>query len=289
MPSEAWNPETRRGRRRLGFVLLVVLVVLLGAGIGTLVSDGPSPGVEPPVVTVTPTETPTDTATPTDGAPTDGTPTDGTPTATPDGDDSDGDGSGTGGDADTGDSGGNGSGSDSGSGGGSGGGSGSSGGGSGGGSGPAVSLQTVGSTAILNYDHVAPDQAGRDAVRLRNAGSQAGRLSVADVAVTDAENGLVGPEAAVDNSPDEGELSRNVFVIVEVQYPNGSVGSLSGTGDGARPLSAIADEPDPATGGSLGPGEEATVVFDWHVPARTGNEIQSDSATVDVTFGLEST
>lgn len=288
-------------------MLVVFLLVALGAGIGTLVGDDPpTDDGDPPVVTLTPTETPTggsggvpsgpatpsDTATPTetpDGA---GTPA---PTETPnetatptddgrDDDDRDGD------DRDDDDDDRNSDGGTSGSGGGGTAGgseSGGSGGSGGDGSTPAVRLEAVGPTTILNYDGVAPEDTGRDEVRLRNSGNREARLAIADVNVTDRENGVLGPEAALGDTGADGELSEHVSLVVEAHFPDGTVDYLYGTSiDDPRSLAAIGDASDAAESRSLGPGESATVAVDWHVPATTGNEIQSDSTEVGVTFEL---
>ncbi|WP_247008323.1 hypothetical protein [Halorientalis litorea] len=159
------------------------------------------------------------------------------------------------------------------------------GGGGGGQSGGSVALRAVGSGVLFQYDGVAPGDSGREHLVLRNAGTQPGELVVADVRVEDFENGIVGPEAGVDTSPNAGELSEAVEVVVSVRYPDGTTEYLYGTGQGAKPLAAIADA-DPADGEQLGPGTEAEVVVDWQVPASTGNEIQSDALTVDVRFQL---
>lgn len=252
----------RLNRRRVAIVLLLLLA-LLGLGVGTLV-DGPD-DTQPPVVDVTPTP-PTTTAPP-PGTPPDATPTppdDGTPTpppttptppttAPPDGD-------GTGG-----------------------------GGGSGAGSGTPVTLQTEGSSAILQYTDLKPGDAGRDAITLRNAGSVSARLDIADISVTDDENGIVAAEAPVDTPGNGGELSEHVMVVIEVTYPDGTTEYFYDTGLGARSLSDLAGETGPATGRELDPGQEATIAFDWHVPTATGNVIQSDSADFTVDFRLQST
>lgn len=272
------------------FVLLLLLLVVLGAGIGALVDDETGEG--PPVVTVTPTETPadggdetttetpteptspteTETETPSDG---DSTPATDTPTATatPTDDEDD---AGSGGSSGSGGSGGSS-------------GSGGSGSGGDGGASPSVRLETVGSTAILNYSHVAPEDSGRDTVVLRNGGTRAATLSIANVSVTDHENGIVPPEAAVDSTPEDGELSEYVMLVVEARGPDGTAEHLYGTDpDNPRSLRAIGAESDPAETHRLGPDEEATITVDWHIPGSTGNVIQSDGAEVGVTFRLYS-
>lgn len=161
-------------------------------------------------------------------------------------------------------------------------------GGGGGQSAGSVALRAVGSGVLFQYDTVAPGDGDRERLVLRNAGTQPGKLVVADVRVEDAENGIVGPEATVDNSPDAGELSEAVEVVVSVRYPDGTTEYLYGTERGAKPLATIADA-GAVDGEQLGPGTEAEVVVDWQVPASTGNEIQSDALTVDVRFQLRAT
>lgn len=248
-------------RRRVA-ILLLFFVALLGLGVGTLV-DGPD-DTQPPVIEATPTP-PTTTAPP-PGTPPDTTPTppdDGTPSpppttptpptaAPPDGD-------------------------------------GSGGGGSGAGGGSPVTLETAGSSAILQYGALKPSDAGSDTITLRNAGSVPARLDITDITVTDDENGIVPAEAPVDSPGDGGELSDHVMVVIEVTYPDGTTEHAYATDLGARSLSDLAGISSPATGRELDPGAEATVTFDWHVPAGTGNEIQSDSADFTVDFRLRTT
>ncbi|MFB6143461.1 MAG: hypothetical protein ABEJ30_08995 [Halorientalis sp.] len=148
-----------------------------------------------------------------------------------------------------------------------------------------VDLRTVGSAVLFDYLNVAPGDGGRERLVLRNAGDRTGRLVAANVTVTDAENGIVGPEADVDDSPDAGELSRAVEVTVRVRYPDGTTAFLYGTGDGPRTLAAVADA-GASAGRDLGPEEEATVVVDWSIPATTDNEIQSDELEARLVFAL---
>lgn len=282
--STPWESKSDGRRWRLLALALVVLLVLVGAGIGTLVSEDSPDDSDVPVVTVTPTATTSDgggdpsagTATPTETGPSTDvgtpsateTPTDDSPdgTDTPDEDDRNDD------DRNDEDRAG------------SGGGSGGSG---GGGPTPTVTLEAVGPTALLDYDDVAPEDSGRDEVRVQNAGTREARLSVADVNVTDHENGIVGSEEPVDSTPEDGELSDHVMLVVEAHFPDGTTDYLFGTSPGSpRSLAAVGGESDQAETDLLGPDQEATIAFDWHVPASTGNEVQSDGAEVDVTFQL---
>lgn len=257
----------RLNRRRLA-LLVLLLLALIGLGVGTL-TDGPAGPDGPPVVDVTPTPptaTPgppgTDTPTPPDdGTPTppdDDTPPPSPPTTAPPAEDGDGDGGGGGA-------------------------------GAGGGTASPVTLEAAGSTAILQYSDLKPGDAGSDGITLRNAGTVPARLDIADLNVTDRENGIVAAEAPVDTPGNGGELSEHVMVDIEVTYPDGTTEHFYNTGTGPRSLADLAAVGSPSTGQTLAPGEQATVTFDWHVPSATGNVIQSDGADFTVDFRLRTT
>ncbi|MHB9288143.1 hypothetical protein ACKVMT_14025 [Halobacteriales archaeon Cl-PHB] len=260
--------DGRLNRRRKVAILLVFLLVVLGAGIGTFALDPTQE--DPPVIeatpvptTPTPTETPggpTPTATPSGTAtpttttppPTSTAPT--PPTATV----------GTTATATATSS-------------------------AGGGSDAPVSLETVGSSALMDYDALSPGDSGSESVVFRNGGGEPGRLAITNVTVDDAENGIVGPESDVDSTPNEGELSDHVMVVVTVEYENGTTQHLYDTDNGARSLAALANETATADAGVLDAGRQATLTFEWSLPSATGNEIQSDGATFAVDFQLAET
>jgi hypothetical protein len=151
-----------------------------------------------------------------------------------------------------------------------------------------VRLAVAGTSARLTYADVVPGSGDRATLQLANTGNGTGRLLVTNVTVRDEENGRSEAESAVDDTPDVGELSEHVHVVIEVHDADGTVTYLYGTESGARSLADIGESPGPEPAGVLAPGEEATVVVDWEIPAETGNEIQSDIATFDLTFGIRS-
>jgi len=269
--------------RRWLLLLLVLLLVILGVGVGGLPGgQDRQPSPTPAVSMSTPTPTPTPIGSGTGGSdgstgddrgttPTDETetPTESGPTTTPEGPDDEEPTTST---PRTGD-----------------GGSGGSGSGGGDGTGSAVALQTAGSSARIQYANVAPGEGGRERFVVENVGNGSGRLSMTEVAVRDVENGVGESEAVVDDSPHTGELSSHVLVVLEVHHSDGSVHSLYGTGSGARSLASLGAVNGADDAGVLGPGERAELVVDWRVPASTGNEIQSDGVTFDLTVGLAST
>ncbi|WP_226023126.1 hypothetical protein [Halomicrobium salinisoli] len=305
MPDEAGEGDNRR--RRLLLLLLVAALVAIGTGVGGLeLTDGP--GSDPPTVDVTPVptdrspgETPTATAVPTPGETASGTtdrptpsetatatgtvtsdsPTAGTSTSERattearggDADEDDGDGSGSPdtdtatptpaitegtGEDDAGD----------------------------GGAGDGVSLAVEGSAAFVQLSGAEPGSEGRGRVRVRNAGDAAGRLAVAAVTVEDRENGIVEPERAVDDSPDEGELSEHLRIAL---LAGDGETAVIGTGSDPVPLAAAASSDEPFRGPRLGSGEATTLVLRWRLPAETGNEVQSDGVAVTFEFRLRTT
>lgn len=272
--------EEDRDRRRLLLLLAAAAVVLVGAGIGWVQLPGP-PDRGPPTVEVTPgpaTPTPSPTPEPTDATPREESPTGlrtesppgttvppsptptpsatrtPTDTATPAGDgEANGDGDRNrdrrrdrGGSA-------------------------------------GASLSVEGSSTFVRLSATEPGSTGRERVRVRNAGDAAARLVVADVTVEDRENGVVGPEAAVDNSPSEGELSEHLRIALAT---DGGATDVVGTASNPIPLAAVAASGEYA-GPVLGPGERTTLRLTWTLPPETGNVVQSDGVAFDVRFRLQ--
>ena len=149
-----------------------------------------------------------------------------------------------------------------------------------------LELTFDGDSVIFDYQGVAPGQTGTETVTLANEGAAAGNLSIATIAAVDVENGIVGGEVAVDETPNEGELSSHLRLGLSITYSNGTTVALFGTGDGPRPVAALAAIENRSASGRLQPGESATVTVSWVLPASTGNEVQSDEVVVDVTFEL---
>jgi len=277
--------------RRLLLLILAILLVIIGIGIGGLPEDDGSESTRPLDISVTtPTPTPTppgggggvaseptdvssdggsaeSTQTPDKSTPTEAETPQEPPTQTPQ----------TARDED--------------SGGGSGGGGGTGGGSGGGSAGEGQdrpSLTPVGgSDARIQYANLAPGDDGQERLILENAGNGSGDLSLTNVIVrADAENGVTDPEAAIDNSPNEGELAENLLLKLRVNRTDEPDTYLSETGAGPQTLAALANEGRSDHVGVLDPGERVEIVVDWRVPASTGNEIQSDGVVFDLAFTL---
>ncbi|WP_181686290.1 hypothetical protein [Halorhabdus salina] len=283
--------DESRSRRRIALLLLVAVVVLFGAGIGTITIFGPdgdteTPTGEPgttPTSTVTANSTVTTTATPTNGTTADTptsttTPVGVTPTTTqgetetvqgtetstptptrtatvtPTRTESDSAGAGGGGDGGTSDD------------------------------QATVSLDAPDDATLLQTQNVVPGQSGAETVTLTNGGQQAGTIRLATVTVTDHENGIVGPEASVDDSPTEGELSEAVEVKLTFEYPDGERVIVAGSSSSYVSLSSLSGTAAPNK--TVEPGQSVTVELDWRIDESVGNEIQSDGTTFDAVFEL---
>ncbi|WP_459191329.1 hypothetical protein [Halosimplex sp. J119] len=146
-----------------------------------------------------------------------------------------------------------------------------------------VALTTPADATLLRASGVVPGEGGTSRLVLRNEGSAAGRLGIANFSHADEENGITSAEAAVDDSPDEGELSEAVRVRLSMQFSDGRTVRVVGR-DRFVPLADV--EASNRTYGTIQPGEAATVVLEWRVPAEAGNEIQSDGLRFDIAFGL---
>lgn len=267
--------------KRLLALLVLFVVVVIGAGVGTLglTSDGPTPDrpdIEttpvPPEPTATPegggperTETPADADGSGSGPPVDDlTETASTPTPTDsdsdDGADGPADGSVDGG----GDSGGSG----------------------GDGDGGGVSLETRGTTVLLQSTAFAPGDTATGTVDVRNSGSTAGTLGVSNVTVTDDENGLEEPERAVGDTRATGELSDHLQVRLWITDANGTREYLVGSASATETMASLDGTSERGTRAVAG-GDTATLGIEVTLPAATGNEVQSDRVELTVPLVLE--
>ncbi|MFW5949994.1 MAG: hypothetical protein ACOCR6_01425 [archaeon] len=238
----------RRSRRRFALLLLVGLLVLFGAGIGgiTLFDSGVTPTDD----NTSTTASPPDPSTTTVKTPSTQT----TPSATTvDTDDETGTPRGDGGTPDD---------------------------------RATVSLDTPGDATIMAIGDVVPGDAGTNRLVLENTGRESGTLRIAETTVVDHENGIVEAEAAVDDSPDEGELSDAITVRMRFRYSDGEDAIVVGSNSSFVPLASMNATAPPEQ--MVAPGERVIVEIEWRIDQTAGNEIQSDSTTFDVVFELSS-
>ncbi|MDS0223135.1 hypothetical protein NDI54_17460 [Haloarcula sp. S1AR25-5A] len=300
-----FRDEDGNYNKRFIGLLLLILFVIIGAGVGTIgltSDDDPAPGrpdIELTPVPAEPTPTPTpaetepsqpETSTESGGSgsppPSDLVNETPTPTSTPALTDSLPDDSATGETTDE-PSGGVGGGSSDSNGGSAGGGGGAAGGG-GDDSGTAgnLSLETQGSAVLLEVGELAPGETESGSVVVRNSGSDAGTLGVADVNVTDDENGLREPERALGDTAATGELSDHLAVKLWITYANGTTEYLAGSATSSVTLSSLDGASEQGTR-AVGGGDQATVEIEVTLPMSTGNEVQSDRVELTVPFVLQ--
>ncbi|QKY18930.1 hypothetical protein B4589_000545 [Halolamina sp. CBA1230] len=136
---------------------------------------------------------------------------------------------------------------------------------------------------------IEPGSSGTNTVPIRNRGSGSGTLSLSSVSILSFENGRTGPESAVDATGGDpgrgaGELQNALELRLSIERADGSRVWVFGDGTAFRPIGALAD--GPLSLGRLASDERVELVVEYRLPGSTGNEVQTDSITVDVWFTL---
>jgi len=138
---------------------------------------------------------------------------------------------------------------------------------------------------FLSETGIAPGDSGTATMTVANAGSVTGYVDVEVASVTNAENGCAGNENSVDNSCGDpgqglGELQDNLET--EAYFQNGP--TLWGP-------TTVAVEPNAGdvydVDYTLSGGASDQFVLDWSLPAGTGDEAQTDSLSIQLTFRLD--
>lgn len=137
---------------------------------------------------------------------------------------------------------------------------------------PGGSSGTV--TVQTGDEHVYPGYSKTANIELKNAGNIGGTLTVTINNINDLENGIVEPEADLDQTSDKGELSGSIYVTIK-------------EGDNTLVDNILLKEVSDKDLGDLAAGETKELTFTYTVSTDAGNEIQSDSATFDVEFTLK--
>jgi predicted ribosomally synthesized peptide with SipW-like signal peptide len=133
------------------------------------------------------------------------------------------------------------------------------------------------------FTNAVPGDNGTITWTLVNTGNVDGNLTFNNVAVDEDENLINEPEAeSGDTTPLAGELGSAVDVTLERSVDGGAFVSVySGTLAG---LVSFVETPQLL---SAGTGHSVVYVLGWSIDGPTvGNEIQSDIATLDITFDL---
>jgi len=121
-----------------------------------------------------------------------------------------------------------------------------------------------------------PGDSGSEPIVLKNIGTDDGALQFRITDLTDEENGINEPESSVDSTPDEGELSDNLYIWITTED-----GTL--LGDGFASELEVWEQ----FLGILPSGSETSIVIMWSVGSDVGNIIQTDSCVFDMEFSLQ--
>ena len=145
---------------------------------------------------------------------------------------------------------------------------------------------------LFEATDVLPGGTGTASGTLSNAGADDGRLRLADVRYESDENGRNEAEAAVDDTggdpgPGAGELHQFVALRMAIERSGEPRQYVVGDADSYRPLTDLANG-DAVDLGTLGADETVDLVVEWRVDGAAGNEIQTDSVDVAVSFRLTS-
>lgn len=168
---------------------------------------------------------------------------------------------------------------------------------------------TVGSagTLPLAFNSLKPGDTGTlaDPWRINNTGTIAGNLTIACGAITNNENGLTEPEKDADDTGEPGELGANLTVAFWIDsnadntwgagdyYLTTTGGKTGYNSEASLPPEAYAhlNDYDGKTWADLttitGGASAGTFHVEYDLPWGTGNEVQSDTCTFDLTFRLE--
>jgi hypothetical protein len=159
---------------------------------------------------------------------------------------------------------------------------------------PDIDLRAGSDAGVTLFEaaNVLPGETGTANGTLSNAGTDGGRLRLADVRYESDENGRNEAEATVDDTggdpgPGAGELHEFVALRMAIERSGEPRRYVFGDADSYRPLTDLASD-GAVDLGTLGAGETVDVVVEWHVDGAAGNEIQSDSIDVAVSFRLTS-
>jgi hypothetical protein len=127
---------------------------------------------------------------------------------------------------------------------------------------------------------VLPGDSGRETVSFTNVGNQTAMVSVASIEISQSENGMTEPESKVDDSPG-GELgsfaSGNVFFETD-----DSTAYVVGDSEQTYPIEAFPAERSDVSA-TVAPNESVVLGLEWFVPSSTGDIVQTDSVSINMT------
>lgn len=146
---------------------------------------------------------------------------------------------------------------------------------------PAVDLNILGYGSVpWNIEAAAPGDGGARGVTLRNVGSEAGAVTIWLSNIRSLEG--LNPEPETGDTSEPGELDGYLTLRLA-----GSGLSGSGAAIPVRDFPTTADAVNKITLGELKPGEDVDLVWEWRLPAATGNEVQGDQLQFNINYLIE--
>lgn len=147
---------------------------------------------------------------------------------------------------------------------------------------------------FFNFDDVKPGDSGENTISLHVINNDAWVCAkVSNLVSTD--NGITEPEGPVDNDVNSGELDETL--VWNIWRDNGEGAGVAGdniqngtepTLVSGQPVNGVLAVYDSTTEtGSLSGGSTTYLGVSWSLPSGTGNEVQTDMLTGDISFRVE--
>ena len=145
----------------------------------------------------------------------------------------------------------------------------------------------------FNKTGLKPGLSGEQIIDIQSLGDIGTKASIRLSLTSNAENGVIGPETAAGDTPDngqwDGELAQNIRV--KISYDGNNDGGFDSPAYDytlaeyhANPNQLLLGE---VTGPDTTTSRIASVKLEWSIPADADNKIMTDSAGINVIFGLE--
>jgi hypothetical protein len=128
---------------------------------------------------------------------------------------------------------------------------------------------------------VFPGDSGRETVSFTNVGNETAKVTVGSIEISQSENGLTEPESKVDDSPG-GELGSLAMGKVFFETDDSTTTYVVGGTEQTYPIAAFPTErTDVAV--TVAPNESVELGLEWFVSSDTGDIVQTDSVSINMT------
>ena len=147
-----------------------------------------------------------------------------------------------------------------------------------------VNEQGDGLNDNVTFGMVAPGDNGTITWTLTNQGTVDGDLTFDNVTVVFVENGSNEPEGLVSGNNGGGNGDLDEYMTCRLSHDGSFV--TDGGGSNYVPFSALAAALNSQAGMALDAGDTTVYLLEWRIDSSVGNIIQSDQATINITFTL---